>query len=72
MELTAARGLGPPDYAVAESGPDHAKAFTARAVVAGDAYGEGAGTSKKEAEQQAAERAFRDLTTSPAPEKDAG
>ena len=62
QELTAARGLGVPDYAISESGPDHAKSFLATAVVGGSAYGEGAGSSKKEAEQQAAEGAFRLLT----------
>ena len=72
QELTAARGLGAPDYTVAESGPDHAKSFTARAVVAGDSYGQGAGTSKKEAEQQAAEWAFRDLSGGPAPDEVVG
>ena len=58
QELTAARGLGVPDYRLAESGPDHAKSFTAVVLVAGDAHGEGAGRSKKEAEQQAAQTAF--------------
>jgi ribonuclease-3 len=61
QELTAAKGLGVPDYAITESGPDHAKAFIAYAVVAGDSLGEGAGKSKKEAEQQAAEGAWRSL-----------
>jgi ribonuclease-3 len=62
QELTAARGLGVPEYVIAESGPDHAKAFVATAVVAGNPCGEGAGTSKKEAEQQAAEGAYRQLS----------
>ena len=65
QELTAARGLGVPDYAITESGPDHAKAFTAHAVVAGEPRGEGAGKSKKEAEQQAAEGAWRSLQEDP-------
>jgi ribonuclease-3 len=64
QELTAARGLGVPEYVVGESGPDHQKAFTAAAVVQGAVHGEGAGKSKKEAEQQAAEAAWRDLTAS--------
>jgi ribonuclease-3 len=62
QELTAARGLGVPEYVVAESGPDHAKSFTATAVVGGELHGEGSGRSKKEAEQQAAEAAWRSLT----------
>jgi ribonuclease-3 len=61
QELTAARGLGVPDYTITESGPDHAKAFVARALVAGEDRGQGAGRSKKEAEQQAAEVAWRAL-----------
>jgi len=65
QELTAARGLGVPDYAIAESGPDHAKSFVATAVVAGVERGEGAGSSKKEAEQQAAEGAWRALSAEP-------
>jgi ribonuclease-3 len=64
QELTAAKGLGVPEYVVGESGPDHQKAFTAAAVVQGEVHGEGAGRSKKEAEQQAAEAAWRDLTAS--------
>ena len=62
QELTAAKGLGVPDYVVTESGPDHAKSFSAAAMVAGELYGEGGGRSKKEAEQQAAETAWRTLS----------
>ena len=58
QELTAAEDLGAPEYVVAESGPDHQKSFTAIAKVAGQAYGEGEGRTKKEAEQQAAEAAW--------------
>ena len=35
QELTAARGLGVPEYVVGESGPDHAKSFTEEAVIQG-------------------------------------
>jgi ribonuclease III len=62
QELTASRGLGVPDYAIAESGPDHAKSFVATALVGGAPCGEGQGSSKKEAEQQAAEGAYRFLS----------
>ena len=62
QELTASRGLGVPEYAIAESGPDHAKSFVATALVGGTACGEGQGSSKKEAEQQAAEGAYRFLS----------
>jgi ribonuclease III len=59
QELTAAEALGVPEYAVTETGPDHEKTFTAAARVGGVAYGTGTGRSKKEAEQQAAEAAYR-------------
>ena len=58
QELTAAHGLGVPEYAVTEEGPDHAKSFTAVARVGGESLGSGAGRSKKEAEQKAAEAAW--------------
>ncbi len=58
QELTAMLGLGVPDYAVSEEGPDHAKSFTAIARVGGESLGSGAGRSKKEAEQKAAEAAW--------------
>jgi ribonuclease-3 len=54
QELTASEGLGVPSYAIVDSGPDHAKSFTADAVVGGTALGHGEGRSKKEAEQKAA------------------
>jgi ribonuclease III len=58
QELTAQLSLGVPDYAVSEEGPDHAKSFTAVARVGGESFGSGAGRSKKEAEQKAAEAAW--------------
>jgi ribonuclease-3 len=61
QELAAERSLGAPEYVVVESGPDHAKAFHATAVVGGDGIGEGNGRSKKEAEQRAAEQAWTTL-----------
>ncbi|MEN3305592.1 MAG: ribonuclease [Micromonosporaceae bacterium] len=62
QELTASLGLGVPEYRVDETGPDHAKVFTAWAVVAGQRYGGAEGRSKKEAEQRAAAAAWRDLS----------
>jgi ribonuclease-3 len=62
QELAASRSLGVPEYAVTESGPDHAKAFHATAMVSGRAAGEGDGKSKKEAEQRAAEQAWTALS----------
>jgi ribonuclease-3 len=68
QELVAARSLGVPGYDVTDSGPDHAKQFTAVVSVEGHARGRGAGRSKKEAEQQAAARAYRVLETDAAAE----
>ena len=62
QELTAALGLGVPEYRIDEAGPDHAKTFTAWVVVAGERYGGAEGRSKKEAEQRAAEAAWRVLS----------
>ncbi|MFC7534271.1 ribonuclease III [Actinoplanes sp. GCM10030250] len=62
QELTAALGLGVPDYEIEDSGPDHAKTFTAWVVVAGERYGGSEGRSKKQAEQRAAAAAWRTLT----------
>ncbi|WP_062205874.1 ribonuclease III [Streptomyces sp. NBRC 109706] len=61
QELSAAEGLGVPEYVIGESGPDHEKTFTAAARVGGQTYGTGTGRSKKEAEQQAAETAWRSI-----------
>lgn len=62
QELTASLGLGVPEYHVDETGPDHAKVFTAWAVVAGRRYGGEQGRSKKEAEQRAAAAAWQELS----------
>ena len=65
QELTATRGLGVPEYDIEQVGPDHAKTFTAWAVVVGVRHGGVQGRTKKEAEQRAAEAAFRALTSEP-------
>jgi ribonuclease-3 len=62
QELTAAQGHGVPEYRIDEQGPDHLKEFTATAVVGGQDRGKGAGRTKKEAEQKAAEEAWRSLS----------
>ncbi|MGH3624139.1 MAG: ribonuclease III, partial [Sciscionella sp.] len=62
QELTAASGFGVPEYRLHEQGPDHRKEFTATAVVRGQNYGVGVGRTKKEAEQRAAETAWRTLS----------
>ncbi len=62
QELAASGADGMPEYRVVERGPDHEKVFTAEAVVGLEALGQGQGTSKKEAEQRAAEQAWTELT----------
>ena len=59
QELSAEHSLGVPEYLIADEGPDHEKTFTAEVQVGDDRYGHGTGHSKKEAEQQAAETAYR-------------
>lgn len=62
QELTAAAGLGVPEYRVKEQGPDHRKEFSAFVSVGGDTLGRGDGRTKKDAEQKAAEIAWRTLS----------
>ncbi len=61
QELSATRGLGVPEYVVTESGPDHAKTFRAQVRLGGADHGEGTGSSKKQAEQQAAQQTYTRL-----------
>lgn len=61
QELTATLGLGAPTYQVTSDGPDHARTFTAEALVAGAVRGTGTGTAKKLAEQRAAALAYAAL-----------
>ena len=61
QELGAVLGLGAPVYRVTGEGPDHARTFTAQVLLADEPRGAGTGRSKKEAEQHAAEAAWRAL-----------
>ncbi|MGB3301709.1 ribonuclease III [Gordonia sp. (in: high G+C Gram-positive bacteria)] len=65
QELSAERSLGQPQYLISSTGPDHNKEFTATAVVGGDELGDGVGRTKKEAEQHAAELAWKTLNERP-------
>lgn len=58
QELTAGSLAVLPAYHLTDTGPDHAKVFTATAVIDEETLGVGTGRSKKEAEQQAAREAF--------------
>jgi ribonuclease-3 len=63
LELVQARGEGMPRYEIiSEAGPDHEKVFDVAVTVSGRRLGEGAGLSKKEAEQKAAAQALEVLT----------
>ena len=66
QELAARRGLEPPAYNVTTSGPAHDRLFCAE-VQAGGAIGAGTGTTKKDAEQHAAEVAYSTLTAGARP-----
>ncbi|GAB4000486.1 ribonuclease III [Nocardioides marmoraquaticus] len=75
QELCAEHELGVPEYVIEAEGPDHMKTFTARVRVGERLHGHGVGRSKKEAEQQAAESAYRTLHeehTAPAAAADPG
>ncbi|MDO9484553.1 MAG: ribonuclease III [Actinomycetota bacterium] len=62
QEVCASQERGVPIYEVQDSGPDHAKEFRAEVLVGDEVFGSGSGRSKKVAEQQAAEMAYRALT----------
>jgi ribonuclease-3 len=68
QELGARLGLGSPTYVVEDTGPDHAKTFTAAVVLSGTVHGRGSGRTKKAAEQEAAEAAWRALSDGAGPD----
>ena len=55
-------GVTPAYQIVAEEGPDHAKTFTAQVVLGSEVVGEGQGSSKRLAEQVAAQAALTRFT----------
>ena len=61
QELSAHLFSTPPRYEVEATGPDHARTFFVTATIAGVAYGQGEGRSKKQAEQAAARAAVEAL-----------
>lgn len=67
QEMCAQRGLGVPAYVIDDSGPDHAKHFRAAVMIGAVTYPSGAGTSKKDAEQLAAQAAYEALAARSAP-----
>lgn len=62
QELLHVRGRSPAEYQVsAESGPEHQKVFEVEVWASGERLARGSGTTKKEAELQAARRALEQL-----------
>lgn len=61
QELSTRLGKGLPVYRVTDSGPDHQKRFHAVVVIAGEEVASGDGSSKKQAEMQAALAAWSAL-----------
>jgi ribonuclease-3 len=61
QERSVRDGEGTPRYVVVGSGPDHDRSYVAEVFVAGTLVGEGAGRSKKDAEQAAARNAWEAL-----------
>jgi ribonuclease-3 len=61
QELTVRNGQGTPRYVVTGSGPDHDRAYAAEVYIAGELRGSGQGSSKKDAEQDAARTAWQEL-----------
>ena len=67
QEWAQARGLAPPVYElVTRTGPDHAPQFVMKAVLSGMPEAKATGTSKRSAEQAAAEAMLRDAGIWPA------
>ncbi|MFW6598341.1 ribonuclease III [Propionibacteriaceae bacterium Y2011] len=61
QEQASLAGLTVPHYVVTAEGPDHAKKFEAVVHIGDHVFGPGAGTNKKQAEQQAAQLAFEEV-----------
>lgn len=71
LEHTQARGLGSPRYNIShQEGPDHDRTFTVEVIVNNVAYGFGVGKNKKDAEQAAAEQAYRHILRDGSPPHD--
>lgn len=63
QELSAANGLGVPEYVVTQRGPDHDKSFNAQVKLRSGTYGSGVGRTKKEAEQLAAQASWHQISS---------
>jgi ribonuclease-3 len=66
QEVLQGRGEAPPDYLLeAEEGPSHRPRFHVRCVIDGKTVSQGEGSSKKQAQQEAARRALEALGEAP-------
>lgn len=72
QELAAQRFDRLPRYNVRDEGPDHAKRFFATVMLDGEAFGNGEGGSKKQAEQAAARAAWVRISAGPPPDAMSG
>lgn len=70
QELLAQLAMTPPQYELEWSGPDHARVFRATVRVADVVLGTGSGSSKKLAEQEAAQNALRVVGPAQAADQD--
>ncbi len=62
QEIAQEKLSGTPEYRItADKGPDHAKTFSAEALVSGQVLGRGEGRTKKNAEQMAAHDALKTI-----------
>ena len=62
LEYSQAGSFGVPRYmTINEEGPDHDRVFTVEVYIGGNPLGAGVGKNKKDAEQQAAEKALQKL-----------
>lgn len=64
QEIAAAHDVGVPRYDSTSGGPDHARVFVSEVVFDETVFGTGEGTSKKQAEQLAAEQAYQKIDDS--------
>ena len=64
QELAASLEVSPPEYTDEASGPDHERTFVAKVWVMGKVLGTGTATSRRGAEQKAAEMAYGALSAS--------
>jgi ribonuclease-3 len=72
QEISSALELGVPKYVLSGAGPDHAREYFAEVHIGDRAFTGGSGRSKKEAEQEVAEIAWRQLNEESGPELSSG